>query len=434
MSALFALNKVNIVINSAHILKEISAEIQAGEMVGIVGPNGSGKSTLLRTMAGVLVPTSGSVQFDGKEVSTIPRRELACRLAVVPQDCYVAFEYSVLEVVLMGRTPHIRRFGFENKRDVEVALQALKETNLLKLADRKVNTLSGGERQRVMIARALAQEADILFLDEPTAHMDINYQVETLCLLRRLNIEKRKTVIVVLHELNLASEFCDRLIMLYDGKIYADGAPEEVVTAENVESVYGVGVAVRRHPTSGRPYVLSLGSKAMASRFKSADSCRKGRVHVICGGGSGGPVFSRLLEAGCEVTAGVINIGDADQESAETLGIEYVEEAPYSPISEVAEQANLEFVERADAVVLTDVPFGVGNLPNLRCALCAIDMGKPVAIIGTPDRFSERDFANGKALDGLWKLVDRGAALLGSVDELYAWVTVNVQSQGNIRG
>lgn len=433
MPALFILDQVDVVLDSFHVLKGISAEIHAGELMGIIGPNGSGKSTLLRTLAGILSPASGTVKLDGREVSTIPRAELARKLAVVPQDCTVAFDYSVLEIVLMGRTPHLGRLGFESKADLDVALWALQETNLLSLADRRVSALSGGERQRVMIARALAQQAGILFLDEPTAHLDINYQVETLCLIKRLNVEQGKTVVVVLHDVNLAAEFCDRLMMLSDGRIYACGEPNEVLTAENMQKVYGTGVTVRKHPTSGRPYVLSLSSRAMASKLKNSGSGYRAKVHVICGGGSGGPVFARLLELGFEVTAGVINIGDADQESAETLGIEYVEESPYSPISDSAEQANLDFIRQADLVVVTDVPFGVGNLPNLHCALSALEMKKPVAIIGSPDKFSDRDFTNGKATSALQKLIEEGAALLESLDEVCTWVITSAHQQNDIR-
>lgn len=432
MPALFTLDQVDVVLDSFHVLKGISAEIHPGELMGIIGPNGSGKSTLLRTLAGVLCPASGTVKLDGREVSTIPRAELARRLAVVPQDCAVAFDYSVLEIVLMGRTPHLGRLGFESKADLDVALWALQETNLLPLADRRINALSGGERQRVMIARALAQQAGILFLDEPTAHLDINYQVETLCLIKRLNVEQGKTVVVVLHDVNLAAEFCDRLMMMCDGRMYACGEPEEVLTAENMQEVYGAGVTVRKHPTSGRPYVLSLSSRAMASKLKNSGSGPRAKVHVICGGGSGGPVFARLLELGFEVTAGVINIGDADQESAETLGIEYVEESPYSPISDSAEQANLEFIRQADLVVVTDVPFGVGNLQNLYCALSALEMKKPVAIIGSRDKLSDRDFTNGKATSALQKLVEEGAALLESLDEVCTWVITSTHQQNDI--
>ena len=423
MPALFELDRVNVSLNSARILNGISFEIRAGEFLGIIGPNGSGKSTLLRTMAGVLTPLSGSVRLDGSEVARIHGRQLARRLAIVPQDNPIAFDFTVQEIVLMGRSPHLRRFEIEKGRDAEIAVDALRRTNLLHLADRSIGTLSGGERQRAMIARALAQQTDILFLDEPTAHLDINYQVEILDLARRENAENGKTVVVVLHDLNLAAEFCDRLIMLSEGSVFAAGSPEEVITRENVQQVYGTSVWVRKHPTSGRPYVLSLGSRAVASKFRENGSKASGfKVHVICGGGSGGPVFLRLLEAGCDVTAGVINIGDTDQEAAESLGIEYVEDAPFSPVSEEANQVNLRFIAEADAVLMADLPFGAGNLANLHGAAHALDLGKPVAVVGDRASFKERDFTGGEVVRLLNSLADRGMSVLESLDAVPDWV------------
>jgi len=420
----FSLEGIGVSLNSTRILSDITFEVRTGEFLGIIGPNGSGKSTLLRAMAGVLAPCAGSVTLDGREVRGIPGREIARRLAVVPQENPVTFDYSVLEIVLMGRSPHLGRFDMESSSDFEIAMNALKRTSLLHLAERRIGDLSGGERQRAMIARALAQEAEILFLDEPTAHLDINYQVEILHLARRENAERGTTVVTVLHDLNLASEFCDHLIMLHDGRVYATGSPDEVITAESVQSVYGTAVWVRKHPTSGRPYVLSPGSRAIASRLAEGDSAsaRRLKVHVICGGGSGGSVFARLLEAGCEVTAGVINIGDTDQEAAESLGIEYVEDAPFSPISEAAEVANMEFIRSADAVIVADVPFGAGNVVNLRCADQALRMGKPVGILGSPDGYAARDFAGGEVAGMLRSLVERGASALESIEGLPDWV------------
>ncbi|MDI6826980.1 MAG: heme ABC transporter ATP-binding protein [Armatimonadota bacterium] len=423
MKTLFSLDRLQISYNSVPVLDNISFEVRSGEFVGIIGPNGSGKSTLLRAMTGILPPSSGSVKFEGQEISQIPSRSLALRIAVVPQESLIAFDFTVLEVVLMGRAPHLGRFEIEDQDDLEVAKEALKRTNLFHLTSRKIGELSGGERQRVMIARALAQDTDILFLDEPTAHLDINYQVEILNLLKQENEEHSKTIVVVLHDLNLAAEFCDRLLMLHKGKLYADGTTDEVITASNVQKVYGTAVWVRKHPTSGRPYVLSIGSRGIASRLSSeADGLRGYKVHVICGGGSGAPIFANLLEMGCEVTAGVINIGDTDQEAAESLGIEYVEEAPFSPISQKAEIANADFISRSDAVVVAEAPFGAGNLVNLQSALQALKTGKPVALVGKPESFSERDFTNGVAAEILRELVENGASVLTTADDIAAWI------------
>lgn len=417
MPSLFTLDHVDVSYNSTRVLKGISLEVQSGEFLGIIGPNGSGKSTLLRAMSGVLPLSAGSITLEKKKIAGMSARELARRLAVVPQDNPVAFEYTVQEVVLMGRSPHLGRFELEKGCDLEIAAEALNRTHLSHLADRRIGTLSGGERQRAMIARALAQGTDILFLDEPTAHLDINHQVEILHLAKRENTEHGKTVVVVMHDLNLASEFCDRLMMLREGEIFALGQPEDVITAENVLQVYGSAVWVRKHPTSGRPYVLSLGSRAVAARLaETSTDTKKIKAHVICGGGSGSSIFLKLLECGCEVTAGVINIGDTDQEAAESLGIEYVEDAPFSPISEAAQKANREFIGQADIVIVADVPFGPGNMTNLHDAEYAIDIKKHVSIIGKPEKYHERDFAEGEVVRTLTTLIEKGASVLESPD------------------
>ncbi len=422
MSKLFELHSVRVAYDSADVLRDIGFHINAGEFVGIVGPNGSGKSTLLKTMVGALRPASGSVSLAGRDISTIRRRDLARTIAVVPQDSPVAFDFTVLEVVLMGRSPHLRRFELEKQSDLDVAADALKRTNLLVYADRKVGELSGGERQRVMIARALSQNTDVLLLDEPTAHLDLSYQVEILDLARRENEANDKTVVVVLHDLNLAAEFCGRLLMVKDGRLYADGTPDEVITSENVREVYGTSVWVRRHPTSGKPYILSTGSRAFTARLVDPSDGPRLKAHVICGGGSGLPVFTHLLESGCEVTAGVINIGDSDQEAAESLGIEYVEDAPFSPISEAAEVANWNFMVAADVIVVAEVPFGSGNVSNLRAAVRAMEQGKRVAVIGRPGSYAERDFMEGEIERLLRGLVDGGAAALETPDAIPDWV------------
>jgi len=422
MTQLFNLHDIRVAYDSADVLTDIGFHINAGEFVGIVGPNGSGKSTLLKAMVGALRPASGAVSLNGRDVSSIRGRDLARMVAVVPQDSPVAFEFTVLEVVLMGRAPHLGRFELEKRSDLDFAADALKRTNLLQHTDRRIGELSGGERQRAIIARALAQQTDILLLDEPTAHLDLSYQVEILDLLSRENAAHGKTVIVVLHDLNLAAEFCGRLLMIKDGRLYADGPPEEVITAENVRRVYGTSVWVRKHPTSGRPYILSTGSRAVSARFADSGDHPRLKAHVICGGGSGLPVFTFLLESGCEVTAGVINIGDSDQEAAESLGIEYVEDAPFSPVSEAAESANWNFISSADVIVVAEVPFGSGNVSNLRAVVRAMEQGKRVAVIGKPESYAERDFMDGEVERLLRGLVEGGAAALQTPEAIPEWV------------
>jgi iron complex transport system ATP-binding protein len=238
------------------IVKGVSLEVANGELVAVVGPNGCGKTTLLRSLSRTLKPAKGAVYLDEREIFHFSGRELAREMAVVPQDGDVAFEFTVLETVLMGRSPHLGRFSIEGSHDLDIAREAMAQTSTLHIAERPVNHLSGGERQRVIIARALAQQPQVILLDEPTSHLDINFQVEVLELIKRLTREKGIAALAVLHDLNLAAHYCDRMILMKDGKIHCAGEPEDVLTADNVRQVYGVEVWIRNHPVSGQPYII----------------------------------------------------------------------------------------------------------------------------------------------------------------------------------
>lgn len=234
----------------------LSLTVESGEFVGILGPNGSGKTTLLRILASALKPGSGTVLLDGEDISKMPCKAIARKIAVVPQNGYIPFHFSVLEIVLMGREPHMRRFAREDQQDMDIALLAMKSTGVIRFAGRSVLELSYGERQRVMIARALAQEPGILLADEPTSHLDPGYQVEIMDVLKSLSERENLAVLAVLHDVNLASLYCDRLILLDHGKIVAEGSPWEVVREEILESVYGVKTVVKPHPVIGCPQVM----------------------------------------------------------------------------------------------------------------------------------------------------------------------------------
>jgi iron complex transport system ATP-binding protein len=238
------------------ILRDVTFQAKEGEMLGIIGPNGSGKTTLLRAATKVIKPIQGEVVLNGKDVGWMDFQEFAKVAAVVSQTLPGGF-VTLKEFVLLGRTPYFTRFQFfENERDIEAAQKAMTLTDTWKLKDRFLEEMSGGERQLSLIARALCQEPALLFLDEPTSHLDIAHQVYVLDLIKRLNKELSLTVVMVLHDLNLAGEYCDRIILLQDGRVHSAGSPKEVLTYQAIEEVYRTVVVVKENPTSGKPHVF----------------------------------------------------------------------------------------------------------------------------------------------------------------------------------
>jgi iron complex transport system ATP-binding protein len=240
------------------VLDQVSIDVERGTSVGLLGPNGSGKTTLIRIIAGMLRPESGSVTLDGRTVSSMARRDLARRVAVVPQETHTTFDFSVIDMVLMGRYPHLGPFELEGMADLEIARDALRATGTAALEARSFATLSGGEKKRVVIASALAQASDVLLLDEPTTALDLGYQFEIVALLRRLNGERGTTMIVSTHDLNLAAALCQRLVLLKDGTVIAQGDTATTLTADNIRLLYDVDADVQFHPGAGHLTVVPL--------------------------------------------------------------------------------------------------------------------------------------------------------------------------------
>jgi iron complex transport system ATP-binding protein len=238
------------------VLHDINLSVREGEVVSLLGPNGSGKTTLIKLISGVLRPATGDIHLNGSIVGGMKRRHVAQRVAVVPQQFSMPFAFTLREVVLLGRTPFHSIFSDESERDHTVVQQAMEHVGITLLKERFFNELSGGERQKAILAMALAQEPRILLLDEPTAHLDISHQVEILDLVRRLNREQGVTVIGVMHDLNMAALYFERLILLKEGSIFADGTPEEVLTVETIEDVFSASVQVTRHPSTNKPHVV----------------------------------------------------------------------------------------------------------------------------------------------------------------------------------
>jgi iron complex transport system ATP-binding protein len=247
------------------ILDDISFHVQEGEVLGVVGPNGSGKTSLLKVLARLMTPQQGRINLFSQDLAAKAQREVACVVGVVPQDSQMLFPFTVAESVLMGRFPHQSRdrwiggFGCESRDDLAIAEQAMMTMDIVHLAHRSVTDLSGGERQRTVIARALAQTPKVLLLDEPTAFLDLQHQVEICSVLRRLRDEGGLTVVLVSHDLNLVSQYCDRILLLDRGQIVRLGDPDEVIEPEVLESVYRCRVLVDRHPSTGLPRITLPG-------------------------------------------------------------------------------------------------------------------------------------------------------------------------------
>src|SRR3954468_4433612 len=240
------------------VVDEVSLTIAPGELTGILGPNGSGKTTLLKMLSGTLTPSAGTGGGDGRPLGAWKRRDLARRIALVPQETHAPFDFTVLDIVLMGRFPHLGAFALEGPDDLAIARQALAATGTSAFEDRRFATLSGGEKQRVVIAGALAQSPELLLLDEPTASLDLGHQLDVQLLLAALNRDRGVTMVLSTHDLNLAAALCTDLILLRGGRVLAQGKTEAVLTADNVRALYGVEADIQRHPAAGHLTVTPL--------------------------------------------------------------------------------------------------------------------------------------------------------------------------------
>jgi iron complex transport system ATP-binding protein len=255
MDVCYQVDHVSFRYSDSWVLQDFCLEVRPGEILGIIGPNGSGKTSLLKLMTGLLHPEAGCLRLDGQDLANLDARALARRAAVVPQENHVLFPFTVTEIVLMGRFVHLNGWGWNSHVDLRIAKNAIQVMDLEPVVDRTFQQLSGGERQRTIIARALAQQTPILLLDEPTAFLDIKHQLEIYATLSRLNQDRRVTIVVVSHDLNLASQYCDRLLLLHEGRAFCTGTPAEVLTVEHLEIVYGCAVLIDKHPETGMPRI-----------------------------------------------------------------------------------------------------------------------------------------------------------------------------------
>ncbi|MDB5097458.1 MAG: ABC-type cobalamin/Fe3+-siderophores transport system, ATPase component [Cyanobacteria bacterium RYN_339] len=392
------------------VVTEATLAVAPGELVGIVGPNGAGKSTLLKTLAGLLPTLGGQIAVQGKPLAAYRAAELAKLRAYMPQSLPADEGWTVREVVRMGRFPHQRGWGLvEAGADRAAIADALAATGLTTIQDQRVDRLSGGQRQRAYLARALAQDAPLLMLDEPTAHLDLGHQLEFFKLVRAATQERGVAAVAVLHDLNLAAQFCHRLWVVEAGDdaapggILADGRPEAVLVPELIQRAFGLAVQVRHHPDTGLPYLLPVDGieRQIAGRWAA--------VHVIAGGGSGVRLIPTLHRLGFAVSVGVVNLLDSDHTLAARLGLPCVVEAPFSPVGPPARQQLAARLAAAAHVIVGDVAWGSGNLANLEALA---DLPPDKLWLVEPSDGAGRDFTDGTATRLRAHLLAHGAHAL----------------------
>jgi iron complex transport system ATP-binding protein len=371
------------------VLRDVDLRVRPGEVVGLVGPNGSGKTTVVRVASRALAPTAGNVSLAGGDPYAVGARAAARLTAVVPQDVTIAFPFTVLETVFMGRTPYLSSWGGGGAEDYAIAREAMIAAQVTHLADREVADLSGGERRRVLLAQALAQDAPVLLLDEPTTHLDLRHVVDLLGIVRDLAERRGRAVLAVLHDLTVAAQVCDRIVVLQAGRVVADDVPAAVITSALLEGVYGVRGEIDVDPTTGRPAVrVAAAPRARAPLGR--------RVHVVGGAGRAAPLLRDLAALGCQVTVGVLHAGDDDAVVAERLNLERVVVPAFATIDDASAAATSALMTAAEVVVVLDPPIGPGNLENLRLAAEAAAAGRTVILVETSP-IGERDFAAGAA-------------------------------------
>jgi iron complex transport system ATP-binding protein len=365
-------------LGAVSVLSGVSLAVDPGTFLGLIGPNGAGKTTLLRTVNGVLEPDAGTVTVAGEDVHGLPAKAASRLVATVPQNTALSFDFSVRDVVAMGRYPHRDRLGRDpGAAGTDPVETTMERADVARFADRPVTELSGGERSRVLLARALAQDTPVLLLDEPTASLDVNHQIRTLELVSDL-LTDGKTVVAAIHDLDLAARYCDELALLSDGEIAARGSPADVLGDGALGDAFDAAVVRSRDRVTGAPSVTALPDRAPD---------RGETVHVVAGNGSGAGVLHELVAAGFEVSVGVVREGDLDADVATQLGCEVVSVPPYTSIESGIERARSRARE-ADAAVLADVAVGPANAANLDVVGAA---ASPVVIEDRP--LAERNHA-----------------------------------------
>lgn len=397
---------VSVTIGKQKILHELNLKAEKGEFIGIIGPNGAGKSTLLKALRGINKNTLGSVKIFDKEIVQFSDKEIARQIAYMQQEVKLGFGFSALEIVLAGRYPYLSWWQNERKADYEIARKYMKFTGVEHLEEKKVNQLSGGERQRVLLAKVLAQETPLLYLDEPTASLDLAYQEEIFRYCQRL-CHEGKTVLIIVHDIRLAAKFCSRLVLLANGTIVDNGKPEKVITAENLKKAFDLHAAVYTNQVTGELDIYTFSQPECVMQNK--------KVHIIGGNGTSGAIIRRLYEQEYQISIGILEQGDIDTAIAKAFQVESITTQNFNQMSERIKLENKQKIETADFVVLTNCNYTEQNYFNLEMAALAKRL---IIIEDTP--IEERDFTKGKATLFYKKLVKQNNVTVHKNDTLLA--------------
>lgn len=425
MNTAFEFNHVQAGYDGRTVLADMDFKAGGGEMIAILGPNGAGKTTLFRVLSGLVRPFSGRVFLCGHEVRKMSAARRSRLLAVVPQEIRTPMAFTAGEMVAMGRVTILPPWQQPSADDRKIIEHAMVYADVNELGDRPFDLLSGGEKQRVMIAMALAQEPRIILMDEPTTHLDANHALEIMQIVERLNRERGLTVLMISHDLNLAAEFCRRLILLDHGRIAADGLPAEVLREGTLQEVYHCEMRVQTDLHTGalliRPCARhALGGEVGPAAGRAAENTQ---IHVIAGGGSGAEVFRHLVFNNFpNVTCGVLNQRDTDAQVCEALGIGTVLEKPFSPVGAAAYRRAEQMAARAAVIIVCEVPFGPGNTINLQLAGNALKRGVEVLI--NDANLQQRDYSGDQeATIEIRQMLVQGARAWHNLHELRQMLT-----------
>lgn len=392
MESIIEIKNITLKYGDYEVLRDISFNIKKGEFTSIIGPNGAGKSTVLKAIMKNIELADGDISIKGKSIKNITHKEKACIIGFVPQEFNISFDFTVYDIVTMGRNPYLVKFKKSKFDDKKIIEESLQKTNTYEFKDKYFNSLSGGEKQRVIIARALAQQPEILILDEATSSLDIHHQLDILELIHSLNREDGLTVLTIMHDLNLASRFSDKIVLLSKKGVIKSGTPSEVIDEQVLKNVYDMDMVVRENKLLSYTEIIPL-------RIRKSKEEKNIHVHIICGGGTGEYIIQKLYSERYKISCGILIEGDSDLDICRSLNLDYVVEYPFSKFSEESIAKNKEYINNSDVIIVTDVAIGYGNFDNIKLIENIRD--KKIIILHSVNR----DFVDGEYEKILTKLM-----------------------------